>query len=339
MSHLPHIDPIWLDHVPGIAVGVVTPNTMELQFNGCKAWEPERETLTSDTLYDLASLTKVVFTTTVILQLIEEGRLALTTRIQSILPEYIHPETTVGDLLTHQSGLPADDPAYKQCRDAAALRHFVLSHSLTYTPRTQVVYTDFGFLILGWVIESIEGPLDEVLNRRIKQRLGLRDLCFRPNDPQRCAPTERTTHRGLIRGSVHDGKAYLMGGIAGNAGCFSTLSDLCRFAQSFLDEKYSLLSKTTFDLLRQTHTQGLDHVRTLGWYRHDPSCAFGHLISEDCLFHTGFSGTSIAIDFERQVAVVILTNRVHPLRDNPFIQPIRNSLHDAVFSQFPETCE
>lgn len=326
------LDPIWLDRVPGIALGRVSSSTIETQVFGLRAWEPQREPLTLDTLYDLASLTKVVFTTTVILQLIEEGRLELSTRIQTILPDFVHAATTVADLLTHQSGLPADDPNYKHCEDARSLRHFVLTHPLSTAPNTQVIYTDFGFLILGWVIETLDGPLDAVLERRINQRLGIQDLCFRPSDPMRCAPTEITAQRGVIRGIVHDGKAYLNGGLSGNAGCFGSVVALCRFAQSFLDKKEVLLSNTTLKLLRQTHTNGLDHVRTLGWYRHDPSCSFGQFVSADCLFHTGFSGTSITIDFEKDLALVILTNRIHPSRENPHIVALRNTLHDAVFS-------
>ena len=336
MNPLPIIDPVWLDKVPGIALGVVTPSTLQTHVVGRRSIEPQPEPLTEDTLFDLASLTKVIFTTTVILQLIEEGRLTLETPIQSILADYVHPQTTIADLLTHQSGLPADDPLYRRCADAQALRTFVLTHPLTYSPNHQVVYTDFGFLILGWVIERLDGPLDEVLHRRINDRLGLTDLCFLPQDPMRCAPTENSAQRGLIRGVVHDGKANKMGGVAGNAGCFSTLHDVCRFAQSFLDGQHRLLSEGSLAVLRQTQTLGLDHVRTYGWYRHDPSCAFGQHMSPDCLFHTGFSGTSIAIDFERQLAVVILTNRIHPSRDNPHIQALRHHLHDAVLTWFDE---
>ena len=333
------IDPALLeslipDQIPGIAIGVVTPTSVSTHIAGFRALVPEREALTISTRFDMASLTKVVVTTTIILQLIDVGRLSLDTTIQSILPDYIHPQTTIHDLLTHQSGLPADDPAYRQCVDAQALKHFTLTHPLSVQPRTQVIYTDFGFLILGWVIEAVEGPLDQITQRRIAEPLGC-TLGFLPRDPLECAPTEVTTARGVIRGIVHDGKAFKMDGVAGNAGCFATLEDLCTFVQSFLDGRYRLLSARSLALLRQTHTKGLDHDRTLGWYRHDPSCAFGQYVSDDCLFHTGFTGTSISIDFERQIGLVLLTNRVHPYRDNASITPIRNRVHDQVFSKFP----
>ena len=322
-------------HIPGIAIGIVTPDSVSTQIYGDRAWIPEREPLTLDTRFDLASLTKVVVTTTIVLQLIEEGRLSLETTIQSILPDYRHPMTTIHDLLTHQSGLPADDPAYRHCVDATALRQFTLTHPLSVQPRTQVIYTDFGFLILGWVIEALEGPLNLLTQRRIVQPLGLRALGYSPKDPSVCAPTEVTSARGVIRGVVHDGKAFKMGGVAGNAGCFATLDDVCTFVQSFLDGHHRLLLDQSLRVLRQTHTKGLDHVRSLGWYRHDPGFSFGHRVREDCLFHTGFTGTSITIDFKRRIGLVLLTNRIHPSRDNPHITAIRNALHDEVFSSFP----
>jgi CubicO group peptidase (beta-lactamase class C family) len=334
MIHPSMLETLIPDQVPGIALGIVTPTTITTHVVGYSALVPHREVLKADTRYDLASLTKVVITTTIILQLIDEGRLDFSTPIQAILPAYSHPQTTVGDLLTHQSGLPADDPTYKSCQDAMELRHFTLTHPLSVEPRTRVIYTDFGFLILGWVIEALEGPLDKVAKRRIAQPLGLTTLGYKPEASQVCAPTEVSVTRGVIRGVVHDGKAFLMNGVAGNAGCFATLQDLCVFTQSFLDDRQRLLSKASMAQLRQTHTVGLDFKRTWGWYRHDPSCAFGHQLSEDCLFHTGFTGTSIAIDFTKQVGVVILTNRIHPTRDNPHITAIRNTVHDAVFSEF-----
>lgn len=321
------------DQIPGIAIGIITPTTITTQYHGFRALIPSREVLTPETRFDLASLTKVVVTTTIVLQLIEEGTLTLDTTIQSILPAFLHPTLTIRDLLTHQSGLPADDPAYRRCIDAQALKQFTLTHPLSVQPRTQVIYTDFGFLILGWVIEALEGPLDQVTQRRIAAPLGLSSFGYLPADPNVCAPTEVTATRGVIRGVVHDGKAFLMNGVAGNAGCFATLSDVCTFVQSFMDKKHRLLNETSIALLRQNHTKGRDHVRSLGWYRHDPSCAFGHFVSEDCLFHTGFTGTSITIDFEQQIGLVLLSNRIHPSRDNPHITAIRNSLHDAIFSK------
>jgi CubicO group peptidase (beta-lactamase class C family) len=322
------------DQIPGIALAVVTPTDITTQVVGYCALIPQREPLRTDTRYDLASLTKVVITTTIVLQLIDEGRLSLSTPVQSILEAFVHPTITIGDLLTHQSGLPADDPHYKTCRTASALKHFTLTLPLQVQPRTKVIYTDFGFLILGWVIEALEGPLDQVALRRVAQPLGLTTLGYLPESAPACAPTEVSPTRGIIRGSVHDGKAFLMNGVAGNAGCFGTIQDLGEFVRSFLDGSHRLLSASSLALLRQTHTEGRDHVRSLGWYRHDASCAFGQFISADCLFHTGFTGTSITIDFEKQVGLVMLTNRIHPSRDNPHITTIRNTVHDAIFSQF-----
>ena len=317
--------------VPCIALGFLTQTQSEVWISGNQALVPEVEALKRDAQFDLASLTKVVVTTTLILKLVEKGKLSLETPISSILTDFRYPDITVFHLLTHTSGLCADHKGYKDHVGVEALRRFIMDLPLSETPGKRVVYTDFGFILLGWVVEALMGPLDQAAKNEIFEPLGMKDTGYRPADPLRCVPTELSAHRGLIRGVVHDGKANNLGGVSGNAGIFSTIDDLMRFVQSLLfDER--LLRKLTKTLLRQTHTQGLDFKRTLGWYRKDPTCALGPLVSQDILYHTGFSGTSILIDYEAQSAIVILTNRVHPKRDNDSIQDLRLRLHNLIYT-------
>ena len=316
--------------VPCIALGFITLNNEEKWISGNRALIPHVEKLTEETLFDMASLTKVIVTTTLILKLIEEGRLSLETKVVSILSDFKYPEISILHLLTHTSGLPADQKGYKDHCGKEALRSFIMSLPLSEAPDTKVIYTDFGFILLGFVIEKLMGPLDQVAQKTIFEPLGMKDSGYCPSDKMRCAPTENSAQRGLIRGIVHDGKAFCLNQVSGNAGCFSTLKDTMVFAKMILSEDERVLKNSTKAFFHTTFTKSLDHQRTLGWYRHDESCSFGSLASQDVLYHTGFSGTSMYIDYERQLAIIILTNRIHPNRDNDKIQPLRSMIHDLL---------
>jgi CubicO group peptidase (beta-lactamase class C family) len=318
--------------VPCIALGIVTPDFEDSWISGYKTLIPHSIPLSQEDLFDLASLTKVIVTTTLILKLIEEQTVTLETKVASILPDFKHAEITIFHLLTHTSGLCADHKGYKEHQGKASLRAFIMSLPLDEELFTKVIYTDFGFILLGLIAEVFLGPLDEAAKRLIFEPLGMNNTQYRPFDKARCVASEVTVQRGLIQGVVHDGKAFNMGEVSGNAGLFSTLNDMMIFAKMMLTSDERVLKNTTKALLRKTYTDTLDHQRTLGWYRHDESCSFGTLASDDILYHTGFSGTSIAIDFTRQVAIVILTNRIHPSRDNDRIQDLRKELHDTVFT-------
>jgi CubicO group peptidase (beta-lactamase class C family) len=325
------IDEITLaQRVPCIALGFLTSSFTETWISGNRALVPQVEKLTEDTLFDMASLTKVIVTTTLILKLIEDKRLNLETKASSILPDFKHSEITVLHLLAHTSGLPADHKGYRDHCGKAALRSFIMDLPLSEVPETKVIYTDFGFILLGFIIDSLMGPLNESAKKFIFDPLGMKDTGYCPVDKNRCAPTENSAQRGLIRGVVHDGKAFCLDQVSGNAGIFSSLKDTLIFAKMILSDDQRVLKNSTKALLHTTYTASLDHQRTLGWYRHDDSCNFGSLASQDVLYHTGFSGTSIYIDFERQLAIVLLTNRVHPQRDNDQIQSIRSMIHDLL---------
>lgn len=321
--------------VPCIALGIVTPDFEDRWISGNKTLIPNPIPLAHTDLFDLASLTKVIVTTTLILKLMEEGTLTLETKVASILPDFNHPNITIFHLLTHTSGLCADHKDYKTHIGKDSMRAFIMSLPLDEAPFTKVIYTDFGFILLGLIAETFLGSLDQAAKRLIFDPLSMHDTDYRPSDKARCVASEITVQRGLIQGVVHDGKAFNMGEVSGNAGLFSTLNDMMIFARMMLTQDERVLKNTTKSLLRKTYTETLDHQRTLGWYRHDESCSFGTLASQDILYHTGFTGTSIVLDFTRQVAIVILTNRIHPSRDNDRIQTLRQELHDTVFTALP----
>jgi len=316
------------EDVPCIGLGFLSLTQQDMWISGFKSLIPNKEAIQMDTIFDMASLTKVMVTSTLILKLIEEGKLKLETKVSSILEDFSQQEVTIVQLLSHTSGLPSDDKGYRNHCSKIALRKFIMGLPFVYEPGTQVLYSDFGFILLGFIIESFMGALDEAAQQVIFDPLNMKDTCFKPQAKDRCAPTEDHPTRGLLKGVVHDGKAFCMGEVSGNAGLFSTLSDTMTFARMLLSDDERVLKNSTKALLHTSTTEQLNFNRTLGWFRNDPSWCFGPLVSQDVLYHTGFSGTSIYIDFDCQIAIVVLTNRVHPSRDNDKIKTVRATLHN-----------
>jgi CubicO group peptidase (beta-lactamase class C family) len=292
-----------------------------------------------NTLYDVASLTKVVVTTTLTLIAIQDGKLDPSDKVVRYIPAFRHPNVTIRHLLTHTSGLCADDKKYRAVSDKAGMLAFILKKDLDFQAGTHVEYTDFGYILLGFILETIYTDLEYAAITKIFAPLGMKGSCFNPFSKGlggRCAPTEIQTERGIIQGSVHDGKGFRMGGVSGNAGLFSNASDLLKFASSFLSEPSPILSKETIDLLKTNQTEGLNLRRTYGWQVSDPGvCHFGNLAGEHVLFHTGFTGASIYIDFDRKMAIVLLSNRFLPDVDNVAIRDIRTKVHDEILSGHP----
>jgi CubicO group peptidase (beta-lactamase class C family) len=196
---------------------------------------------------------------------------------------------------------------------------------------------------LGFIIEDKLGPLDQVAEKRIFQPLAMKDTCYCPDQhglTDRCAATEQKEGRGVIVGSCHDGKGWILNGVSGNAGLFSTANDIGRFACIMLNEGeldgHRVLKKESVDLLKHCYTEGLNLRRTLGWFSNDPNQTDGSHISSCCIYHTGFTGTSIYIDFVRSCAIVLLTNRVHPSRNNNAIMDLRRTIHDEALIAFDQ---
>lgn len=328
-------------HIPGAAFAFVTPGGSEFGFYGSRQLVPERLPLEEDTLFDLASLSKVVVTTTLCLKLIEDGKLELSTALSDILPDFPHREVTIQHILTHTSGIDADDKEYKKCRGEQELWDFIKAKSLCFSPGSMVEYSDCAYIALGRAIGAITGGLEEFAVKAIFEPLGMSDTMYAPSAKglaDRCAPTEVTAERGVIKGEVHDGKAWRMGGVSGNAGVFSTLRDVERFTRMMLCGgslgQVQVLKEESVELLKHCYTEGLNLRRTLGWFCNDPTASIGTHYSEHCIYHTGFTGTSIYIDFDRGCGAVLLSNRVHPSREHSVMQDVRNEFHDALLTEF-----
>ena len=307
---------------------------------GKLGWTTSSPRVTADrSIYDLASLTKVVGTTTAAMLLYDQGRLDLNAPVSTYLPAFSggwKDSVTVRQLLTHRSGLPSGRDLWRIARTPDEARAAVLSTNLECKPGQCYIYSDLGADVLGFVIEAISGEsLDVFLHDKVFEPLGMNDTFFRPADSltYRIAPTEIAPPRGYpLQGQVHDENAYALGGVAGHAGLFSTAADLSIFAQMMLNggsyNGVRVLSDSTVALF--THRAA--GTRALGWDTADGDGGSGKFLDSRAYGHTGYTGTSIWIDPERQMFVLLLTNRVHAARARrpaKVISDVRADLADA----------
>jgi serine-type D-Ala-D-Ala carboxypeptidase len=294
------------------------------------------------TLWDLASLTKVVGMTTAMMQLVEQDRVELDAPVVRYLPEFAgegKERVTIRHLLTHSSGLPSWRPLYKEATAADTAVAIVLATLLDTVPGARMVYSDLGAILLGKVVERVSGEaLDGYLARRVFGPLGMTSTMYRPDASlrDRIAPTEFDPWRQRqIRGEVHDENAFMLGGVSGHAGLFSTAADLARFARMMLAggtlDGVRVLRASTIAQFTAVQDPGLSH-RALGWETPSGQNSAGHRLSARAFGHTGFTGTSLWMDPEAGVFVILLTNRVNPSRQNTRISQVRVALADAVMA-------
>jgi CubicO group peptidase (beta-lactamase class C family) len=291
------------------------------------------------TIYDLASLTKVVATTTALMILYDEGRIRLDDPAWRYVAGFsggAKDRVTIRQLLTHRAGLPAGRDLWRIARTPAEARQAVIDTKLEWAPGTHYEYSDIGADLLGFIAEAAANePLDRFLQRRVYGPLGMTDTEFRPSASlrDRIAPTEVTPPRGYpLQGEVHDENAFALGGVAGHAGLFSTATDLSIFAQMLLNggsyNGVRIVSEPTVQLF----TKRAAGSRALGWDTCNQKGSCGDYLSESAFGHTGFTGTSLWIDPEREMFVVLLTNRVHAARARrpaKVIADVRADLADA----------
>jgi CubicO group peptidase (beta-lactamase class C family) len=295
------------------------------------------------TIFDLASLTKVVATTTVAMILVDEGKLELDARVDRYLPAFTGPgkdRVTVRHLLAHAAGIEWWAPLFRELEGEAAYVERIEAMPLASEPGTKEVYSDLGVILLGAILEQVSGsPLDRYAAEHVFAPLGMRETLYRPPAAllPRIAPTERDDawRERVVHGEVHDENAFAMGGVAPHAGLFSTARDLSLFAQMMLDggraNDRRIVSSATIDLFtrRAGIVPGSD--RALGWdTRSAEGSSAGTLFSPSAFGHTGFTGTSLWIDPERELYLILLTNRVHPTRENRKIAQVRPAVADAV---------
>jgi beta-glucosidase-like glycosyl hydrolase/CubicO group peptidase (beta-lactamase class C family) len=296
------------------------------------------------TLWDLASLTKVVATTSALMQLVEQGRVELDAPVQRYLPNWTGPNkerVTVRRLLTHSSGLPAWRPIYKEADSPDIAMGLVYATPLDTLPGVRMVYSDLGAILLGEIVRVVSGErIDAYFAKHVAGPLGMSETSWLPSSALlgRIAPTEIDPWRQRhLRGEVHDENAFALGGVSAHAGLFSTARDLTRFARMCLNrgtlDGARIFEPATLDLFTTVQDSAFSN-RALGWETPNGQNSAGHLMKRPAFGHTGFTGTSIWIDPAHDLFIILLTNRVNPTRANTRITRVRQQLADAVMQIF-----
>ncbi|NLR31064.1 serine hydrolase domain-containing protein [Levilactobacillus tujiorum] len=300
--------------VPGVSYAFIDQDRVETGVMGNAAVVPRPEVLRSGMVYDVASLTKVVGTLSVTLQLLAQGRLHLTDAVSDWLPEWQDRRVTIRHLLTHTSGICGYIPNRNQLA-APALTQALLKLHVGPTFNRQMVYADVNYIFMGWIVERVlDEPIQLAVQRRVLAPLGMIHSTFTPQQPQACVPTAVTRERGLIRGEVHDPKGYVLQRRCGSAGLFSTARDLATFCQAYLypEKVASVLPPTWIHRLTADWTPNGQANRSLGWALTASQWPSAHRV----IWHSGFTGTYLVIDQQARQAMVFLTNRVHPVAPN-----------------------
>jgi serine-type D-Ala-D-Ala carboxypeptidase len=297
----------------------------------------------TSTLFDLASLTKVVATTSAAMLLYERGLLDLDAPVAAVVPEFISDaekdprrrEVMLRMLLAHNSGLPAYEKLFLKARTRDELLHAAFAMPLAANPGARAEYSDIGFIILGIALERLAGEsLDRYAQREIFGPLGMTNTTFNPPAEirGRIPPTadDHTFRQRVIQGEVQDENACVLGGVAPHAGLFSTSRDLAQFAHSMLNPGNPIFRPETVALFTRRGSMPADSSRALGWDTPSVPSQSGKYFSEASFGHLGYTGTSLWIDPARQLSIALLTNRTWPDCSNHAVKQVRPRLHDAV---------
>jgi CubicO group peptidase (beta-lactamase class C family) len=290
-----------------------------------------------DTIFDLASLTKVIATTPLAMREVAAGRLTLSDRVADLIPQWQGEDrspVTIRHLLDHSSGLPAHARLWESAAGRRAVEAAICQMPVESAPGSASVYSDLGFILLGFLLEDLAGsPLNEQFRAIETNFEGL--VRYRPPSDliDRIAPTEIDPWRQrLLRGEVHDENAAALAGVAGHAGLFGTAPAVGAFARIVLEtfKETTWLGSPALMTTFAARSTVPGSSRALGWDTMQPTSSCGTLLSPTSIGHTGFTGTSLWIDHERDLYVVLLTNRVHPTRANDALVRLRPRLHDAI---------
>ena len=315
---------------PSVSASVVSSSKILYEkVAGYRQVEPTRLPVLQDTLYDLASLTKVVGVTTALLRLLDKGLATLDMTIGDCFPDSGNfAKVTVRQLATHTGGFVPERRLWNFLDDPKDAIPFILHDTPVAEPGTHVIYSCFGFIILGKMLEQTCGKsLQGIIQEEVTGPLGMQHTFYRPSTYGEF--TYAATEYPIV-GEVHDENARFLGGVSGNAGLFSTLQDLERFCMALLSHKRGFLSDKAFQLLTSLQAKGEEH-RSIGW-KLDDLALFGTHTSNLTIGHTGFTGTSLVLDFSRNRAAILLTNRIHPTRDNKMLLALRRDYHNLVFA-------
>jgi len=347
---------------PGACFAIGEGYDFECRAVGAATYCPESRPATFDTIWDLASVSKVMGTTTLAMREYEAGRLDLDRPVSHYLPEFGKPNVAVANLLRHDSGLIAFRPYHRTLTEPSQVKDAVLAEGFTYETGTKTVYSDLNMIAMQMILERVSGEPFAPTVRRALQRLGCDEAFYidrtleggDPGDVSRFAPTERVEdwrkalrdRRGtfrdtefgagneageFIQGEVHDPTATVLGGVAGHAGLFATIGDVARFAAAMLD--FQPAAREVIE--RFTRRQEEKSSRGLGWDTKSPTgSSAGTKFGPRSYGHTGYTGTSVWIDPDAGRFAVLLGNRVHPTSENTKIIPFRSKFHNLAWDCF-----
>ncbi|MBS4034066.1 MAG: serine hydrolase [Ignavibacterium sp.] len=333
---------------PGASL-LIWQNGKVIHKNSCGrfTYSSNSSVITDESIFDLASLTKVIVTTTAAMICIDRNLFSLGDKVVKFIPEFGvngKENITIRNLLLHNSGLIAWRKFYGRDLDEYGVIKEIYESSLEFETGTKTVYSDLGIITLGKIIEIVTGlKLNEFSEKEIFIPLKMTSTFYNPPDSLKafCAPTEQDIHwrNRLLQGEVHDETAAMLGGVAGHAGVFSTANDLVKFMTMIMNkgifENKKILDNNILEIF--TKKQSNQSSRALGWdTKSEKGSSAGDLFSSNSFGHTGFTGTSIWADPKRNLFVVFLTNRVYPSRDNTKIISFRPKLHNAVIKSISE---
>ena len=314
---------------------------------GRLTYAPDAPATVPGTIFDLASLTKVIATATLVMRAVDAGTLSLDDRIAGRLPDWRgtgREHVTIADLLEHASGLTAYLPFFRDHHGRAEFERAICTLPLEYAPRTRSSYSDLGFNLLAFILEDVNrapfgAQFGDLFRLKAEEYLAFRVKGDTAKiDKTRFAPTELDLWRGrLLQGEVHDENAWVLGGAAGHAGLFGTAAGVGAFARlvlrGFSGDATLANPATLARFARQSTVPGSS--RALAWDTMLPTSSCGTRLSPRAIGHTGFTGTSLWIDPTQDLYIVLLTNRVHPTRENNQIQQVRRAVHDAIVEWLP----
>lgn len=329
---------------PGAAFAVSRDGNMVLQGAiGRFTYDETAEDVTLSTIFDLASVTKVVATTATAMLLYDRAKLNLQRRVVDLLPEFAtddgrRAKINIEMLLAHSSGLPAYERFFERARSREELMNLAFNVPLVADPGTHAEYSDIGFILLGEILERVAAePLDTFSAREVFASLRMKSTCFRPAEGFRSQilPTrnDRTFRHRVIQGEVYDENASVMGGVSGHAGAFGNTADLMSFSAAMLGNGPELFQKETTALFTRKQSSPPGTSRALGWDTPSSPSQSGKHFSLSSFGHLGYTGTSLWIDGERKIAIALLTNRTWPDNESKLIKQIRPAFHDAVMEE------
>ncbi len=317
-------------------------NGKEILFEkayGYRTLFPKREENSLDTIYDLASLTKVIATTPAIMKLLEDGEIRLWDSVGKFLKEFSDEEKSkikIFHFLTHTSGLPPYPNAWKYTKNPEELEEELLKTKLSYKTGENCVYSCLNFIFLKYIVERITNTsFEKYVKENLFDPLNMKNTMFLPKDDKRVAPTSERDGK-ILRGEPDDELAYYQGGVSGNAGLFSTVEDLYKYARSLINQDSMIFSPYTIELFTKEHISLEEEKGGLGWMIKSISSSCGDLFSEKSFGHTGYTGTSLWIDPFKKLIVIFLSNRTHISREKNLEQMIefRPRLHNLIVKCF-----